>query len=504
MAILSQGQLPNVPLPRPAPRNRRRSVGVDRLVERRELLLVASLLAFYGLWAVAATANDYWLINIGGPIALAAILLAGAWWQTRSTPRAIWQPLFWFRIACAAYYGVGALAPYIGNDVTAAYIRALYNFSDVEAFKVGAVNVIGILIVLAAAFITGRSFAWKYSVHAPVQSNSLFRILAFATVLLVGGGIIRYFVVLPWTLGLISDVQGIVIPLARSYNIGLYLLVLGAMRGSRFAMLLAVILVPIDLAVSLLTFAKNHVLLTLIFVCLGILQDRISTQRVFFGFALVVGIYAQLDPIVHYGRNELQRQNGGNIGSLQQRIEILNEYSSAAWQGTHREELQSWLLRLSYVNAASLVIDWYDTGRPGESFKNAFVVLVPRVIWPDKPVITAVGSDLYLAATGLEGSSISPGLFAEAYWNFGWVGLPLLMVPLGMILAIFSHYSHRIMTRERLLHFPAVLLGVIIGYRVDGWYVADIVGGCGTALVYVLVASTLEGVVLRPKKGGAY
>jgi hypothetical protein len=144
-----------------------------------------------------------------------------------------------------------------------------------------------------------------------------------------------------------------------------------------------------------------------------------------------------------------------------------------------------------------MVVSWRDAGATGESLAYSLTVFVPRFIWPNKPVITSVGTDLYTAATGQIGTSISPGLFAEAYWNLGWLGVPVLMIPLGIILAVFSRYSLAMMGHERWLHMPVILLGVGVGMRADGWYVADIVGGGGTALAFALAIFAIENILGR-------
>jgi len=139
-----------------------------------------------------------------------------------------------------------------------------------------------------------------------------------------------------------------------------------------------------------------------------------------------------------------------------------------------------------------MVVSWHDAGMTGDSLGYALTVMVPRFIWPNKPEITAIGADLYTAATAQTGSSISPGLFAEAYWNFGWLGVPFLMIPLGIILGLFSQYSLYIGETENWLHLPVVFLGVQIGTRVDGTYVADVIGASGIALVCALMLFIIE------------
>jgi hypothetical protein len=481
--------------PRDPTAQARREVAWDRFVDPRELVLLALVLATYGgVWAIDTAIQDLEVINIAGPSVLITILLGGAWWQLRRDPYSIWQPLFWFRVACAAYYGVGALVPYIGNDVTISAIQEFYGFDDADAFKVGLINVLCILTVLATAAVLSR----RRRISTQPRHNSQRWTLMFAAILLAGGGAVRYLVVLPWLLNLSDTVPGLVVPLARCYIIGLFLLVLAGLRGNLFALLLSFVLVPLDMAVGLLTFAKTEVLVTLMFVYLAVLHHKLSPPRIAVGLVLVIGIYSQLDPIIHYGREELWRQTKSIVGTLEQRLDILSTYTGTEWEGTARAEQQSALSRLTYVSVAAMVVNFYDAGRPGDSLDDLPTILVPRVLWPDKPVITGVGFDLYTVATGREGlSSISPGLFGEAYWNLGWIGIPVLMIPLGFIYALLSRYSVDIMKRERWVHMPAVLLGVWAGFRVDGWYVVDIVGSGGLALTYAILANGLERFVAR-------
>lgn len=481
----------------------RAGVASDRLVDPWELLLLVLVLCAYGLWGTDSAADDFRTINIAGPSALIAILLAGAWWQTQRDPSSIWQPLFWFRIACAAYYGVGALAHYIGNDATTLAIVRFYTFGDADAFKVGLINVLCILTVLATAAVISRR-RWIPPKRQPQRSSQRWTLL-FASILLAGGGAVRYLVVLPWMLGLSDDilVSTLLMPLARSYIIGLYLLVLAGLRGNLSALLLSLVLVPLDMAISLLTFAKSEVLTTLIFVYLAVLHHKLSLPRIAAGLAIIIGIYSQLDPIIHYGRDELWRQTRSTQGTLEQRLNILSLYTGTEWQGTERADQQSALTRLSYVNVEAMVVNLHDAGSPGDSLDYLLIVLVPRFLWPDKPIITGVGTELYTLATGSAGtSSISPGLFAEAYWNFGWLGIPILMIPLGVMLAVFSFYSLRVLSTENWLHLPIVLMGVQIATRVDGAYVADIVGATATALVLGLFLKAVEPLV-RPRSGTA-
>lgn len=465
------------------------------LVDGRELILLLVLLAGYVMASITFSADERYSTNLIGPLALMVIMLLGAWWHLQRQPLAIWQPIFWFRVAVAAYYGVGNLAPYIANDATMLFIRAMYDFSEEEVFKVGMINVACALTVLGTAWLIPVPTPARSATPSPIkeaQSAQSRTTMMFAAAFLIGGGLVRYFIVLPSTLGLIDTVPGLVMPLARSYIVGLFLLILIALRGNRVALALASVLVPLDLAIGLLTFAKVEVLLTLIFCYLAFLHHHMTVPRIIIGIILIVGVYSQLDPIIHYGRDEIYRRYGERAAPLHVRLEILEAYTKDVSSNEQRSDRQSFLSRLSYTNAATMVTTWHDIGRPGDSLKNAFIVLIPRAVWPEKPEITALGKELYLAASSEEGSSISPGLFAESYWNFGWTGIPILMTVYGIFLAFLSRSALRAMKEEKWLYLPAILLSIQIGVRVDGWFVSDVIGAGSTALVMILAIHAFE------------
>jgi hypothetical protein len=74
----------------------------------------------------------------------------------------------------------------------------------------------------------------------------------------------------------------------------------------------------------------------------------------------------------------------------------------------------------------------------GSTYSYLVTGLVPRFLWPDKPSVndanryyqTAYGLTL---AQNLNGVSISVGSLAEAYINFGWVGVIIVMFFLGIL-----------------------------------------------------------------------
>ena len=470
------------------------------LASGRELMLLAILAGVYGLWYSDDPRTDFLSLNIGGPAALMAILLLGAWQQIRIESRFMWAPLFWFRISSAVYFGFGSMVPYIANDATAVFLRTTYNFSEREAFKAGLIHILCIFTVLLTSALISSGWRGHRKTPAVRARGSQLLTLYFAVSMLLIGGYIRYVVLLPIALGMASFVPGAFGFLGNLYAIGLYLLILYGLRTSKLALFIAGGIILVDVWVALLTFAKTPVLMTLLFSCLAVLHDRLTFKRMLIGIVLIAGTYSQIAPIIGYGRDELSHiTRDVQRGTFEQRVAILSSYTSREIEES--DGLQSGLARLCYLDYATLIMSWYDTGQRGNTLDNLFYIFVPRLIWPDKPVISSVGSDLYLAATGKEGSASGSGVFSEAYWNLGWAGIPMLMIPYALILAYLSRYCVRIMTEERWIHLPAVLSAVYIGIRTDGEIVIDGFGAAVIVFAYILICNALETFFLHKSLG---
>lgn len=90
------------------------------------------------------------------------------------------------------------------------------------------------------------------------------------------------------------------------------------------------------------------------------------------------------------------------------------------------------LQRFTLAPFQAYFMNLYDSGAPGDTFENIPVVLVPRVLWPDKPIITP-GAEFDLIFRGYESeSNLGIGFVSEAYWNLGWTGVILVSIFVGL------------------------------------------------------------------------
>jgi hypothetical protein len=158
---------------------------------------------------------------------------------------------------------------------------------------------------------------------------------------------------------------------------------------------------------------------------------------------------------------------------------------------------QSGWIRITYVNAGAFAISLYDRGFAGDSFKNMFAVLVPRMFWPDKPIDQTPREFAAMSYGEFAENSVTPTIFAEAYWNFGWLGIPMIGISLGLALALLSINVIRLLNRKAWLYMPVLLTSMQYGLSIDGLFVSSVIGGAAiiggmqlsTAVIEVLMRS---------------
>jgi hypothetical protein len=459
-----------------------------------ELVGLGSLLFLDGFVYLLDITELYSVLNIVGPVVLCAILGWSAYRIVERNPIAVWAPLFWFRVACAVYFGFGALVPHIVNEETLQRIYSLHYFDDALNLKVNLVYCFGIFCALAFSYLfLGLNRGGVQRAGAGDAQPGIDRTLFFALVFLLVGGVLHYGVAVPYSFGLTSyTLPGAISTFRNLYYVGIYLLIVHALGSNRRVLAIASVLVVLEVFVSVASFAKMQLLLILIFSFLGFISRDVAKIKILVGGAVVVLAFLAFQPMVGYGRTEIALRYGNIYGAgLIERLEIAQSYFDG---GDNRAATssQGGLTRLSYVSVAAFAIDRYDAGMKLNTLGNAFAVLVPRLLWPDKPIITQVGADMHFLVFRQTGSALGIGHFAEAYWNLGWSGIVLFTAVLALILSVFTRISMAFMARKDWLYLPVVFMGVIMGLRVDGHFVPDVLGGGWIAFCLGVVIWTMR------------
>ena len=309
---------------------------MGEIVPRRlEIAAIAGLFLLYLLMGTVYGDQVYAFANVVGPLALTAILCAGAWLMVKRNGRTAWTALFWFRISTAAYFGVGTYIVFILNDYTRLSVEAFFAFFDADVFKMNLVVTLSVALVLGAArlaFLLQRRIGWQRR-HPAVEGNSVAgpsdrSMLVTALVFLITGAVINYLFLVPYQFGWTETVlPGTVGNLAPMRQVGLFLVTLWALRNRRSLLPAIIALATIDMLLDLAQFAKSGILMSLIMLSMAFLWEKVTLRRAAFFGALILGTYFVLQPLVAFARAEIGSRYGVNTqAGFGERIEILKSY----------------------------------------------------------------------------------------------------------------------------------------------------------------------------------
>ena len=129
--------------------------------------------------------------------------------------------------------------------------------------------------------------------------------------------------------------------------------------------------------------------------------------------------------------------------SMQQRIgRVYSMVTTLEWfdpfNDDHLRRVDSRLNQNYLVGRAVEYLSFGDSYANGGTIVDAVIALVPRAIWPDKPVRAGSGS-LVSRFTGIkfaEGTSVGIGQVMEWYVNFGRAGVVIWFLFLGVMLTV--------------------------------------------------------------------
>ena len=412
-------------------------------------------------------------------------------------PVALWLGLLWFRLSAAVYFGFGSMVHIFFNDESTKQAQSYFYVLPEHLFKLNLIVILCVICVLVTARVLASIF--KQSAE-PVVTEDGDRLLFICCVAfgILGYGF-KYMIYIPYAFGFFGNVviPAIFIQIALLAPVSLFLLTLWSIRHAQRFLGLAVLLLCMDLLTGCLLLAKAEVLKPLIVFLLAFLQHKTTRIRLAAAAVAVLLCFQTLVPMAVAGRSAILLRTGAlGEGDFNIRSEIISDYFLGNLSAENYAESQSGLMRIAYASASVPAIVMYDHGRPGTSIERAPIILYPRMLWPDKPILDS-GVRYNILVNGQAGSASWMGLFAEAYWNFGWPGIPLLMVPLGAAFFIIGRMSIQIMKNRKWLHFVIVLLGMYMGIRTDGLLVDEMLVTLIMVSVFYVAATVAEG-LLKP------
>jgi hypothetical protein len=443
----------------------------------------------------AAGPDSYDLLNAYGPIVLAVCCLGGIVLLLRESALWMWSPLVAFLAAVAVFHGLGPLLHVFGDPVAIAYANQFSTMSSEELASTNLLSLAGTACVVAAFTLSGKLLKRRGSRAAGLQAKLAPGFVRVVTCSVIGIALpVKYFLVVPYLMGWTDTdfiLAGVLQALSCLSPLCLFLLLYNAWSRSKVFYVPAAVLFVGELTTGLLLFNKTAVLTTLAIGFLGFYFLKPSKALALGGLLSISVVYLAITPIVSRGRMFLVPGST----SLSDRVQALND----AWDSN--EEVsgripEGWWTRLCYSNAQAFCIRQYNAGIPGDTFGLIIPALIPRVLWPGKPIITA-GYEFNQLVTGDHRSSSAAGIFGEAYWNGGWVALLLACVYIGALLSWFSQIAFDCVARRDLRWLPFGIGGMLMASSVTDWFASTYVGGALTYAVYLVCIR-----VMMPSFGG--
>jgi hypothetical protein len=462
---------------RPQPRS---SMIADLEPTYREVFFSALVALWFAIGTGALPGSEDW-INTIGLIGFSVVLAWAAYRQMKLNVASLWTPMMWYRVALLSYYGIGSLVPIWTNAETQELMKGFYSYFPYEIVKLNLVITTFHLVFIAATKILFISISSK-SVSNLLRNRTLispsnFNMIVFGSMCLVVGSVVNYFIIFPQVVGWVNlSLFSTLVNLSVLSWLGYFMVIFWGLENKRREF----IIWPISLAlgecvIGFFAMSKSVMLMPLVMIGIAFIYHRRSLFRISLFAGCFVTLFMFLAPIVTHVRD----MNGKYYDSAVPAKEIPGLYLSYFTTGLESDQfadVETGWMRLSFVNAGTFVINQYDHGMPGNSYRYWKIVWIPRIIYPQKPIITDVGRELSYAANGNYNSSSSAGLAAEAYWNGGWLLLISIAIFLALVFGLWTIYSYEVIQRKAWHLFFIVLIGMRMALRVDGAFVSDILG----------------------------
>jgi len=406
------------------------------------------------------------IANTLGPLSLALWMGWVACVTVKRSHAAIWTPYVLFSVNSAVFFGIGPLVYQLGSAETRyALSQGLWALTEHELLRANLLSAVGICSVLCGFLLSTRSSMLRSAPSVTRRPGLLSNPATVAVFFLVVGGLLHYGIWLPYEFGMSSYVvAGALSGLVATFNLGLALAAYLSASGRITWAGIFWFLWPLHVVTTTLTFAKYGLIIAIILPALGAYLAHRNGKRLFAWalFAALVFVLAQ--PMVHYGRQQIMRDTGTiHRATLSERLDILAGYIFQGGGSPSKEDPvhQRWWTRLCYAGSQTAAMRQYDRGNRNDDMDSAWRVLIPRIVWPDKPVIQP-GADAYESITGHTGSNLGVTIYADAYWHRGWTGVVLFSLVAGLVFAVMTKLTLQWLSSGSLIYLPAVFLSLNI------------------------------------------
>ena len=414
----------------------------------------------------------------------------------------------WFVLGAGVFFGLG---PVGGGLHVHPWTATIHSADTLYLVHINLLNASSVFIVLASAypFINMRNLNTQLADMAQVDIKQVLRRFFPFVILIAAVGISLKYIMFPWPENL----------LLRSLTGKIYLLIpscfllfglLWQSLGWKL-MLFGAVLFLLEMSNGFIGFTKHQILASILAVIIGMLLTRRSIKFVASALMIFAFVLFLINPLITMGRAHVAYDAGTN--SITTRLAILGDvvryqtgaaefpYASPTNYGSYSAtelaavtadknargerynsiigRLKEILLRFDIAPIQGYLLNEYDNGRPGKSLEGFWAVLIPRIFWPGKPIITRFGPELhkqYYKDPSQVTSSLAPTYSAEAYWNYGPLGVVMVSVLLGLGFGWLTRCSQYAVAGLDPAYFLIAFPVAIWASFVESWVVATYLG----------------------------
>ena len=388
--------------------------------------------------------------------------------------------LYDFRIIFTAsftlYFVIGATALTLGSKEDIDSLMSRFNIDSSTALKIDSMNFIGFSIsLLIYTFTKPRVLPKIINILTKKRKtdNSL-KIILLLTII----GLFSKIIVIANDFAIFNNaivISGIVRQLSQFLLAVILLSAIYKGKKQNIILFLSIFLTLFVSFFGVLGFNKTEIIFPIIAFGVGTAIKKesilILVISIFFGF----GLLQVIGGVVNFARtNQVDRM------TLEERVDVIKlgieALNTLIETKDNNSAKYSAYARISYINAQSAAVHFYDINNGANDYLSLPYTLIPRFLYSDKPILTSSGSDLNYKMYGNDASAEGTGIFIDGYYNLGWFGLILGSIICGWVLSQISAIAKIITLNKSYIFYPVNFFGIFIAFRIDGTIISDYFG----------------------------
>ena len=383
----------------------------------------------------------------------------------RSDVNTLWTPAVLMPLGTMVYFGFGSASTLYSSQETRRFLLAgNYGLDAAGLMQTMLLTTAGIAIVAAA-----MTFMMRIGFGKGGSGSATLPLPVTAIFFVVSGAMLKYGLVLPNDYGLINvSVPGSLKSLTALIDLGLAVMAFMAARGRKVWMLIFFLIWPVYLGLSLLEFSKRVTMFAILLPAAGAYLGHQNWKRLIPWILFAALSFAALQDVNTSARLTILNRTGTiNQVGYEDRTDILKlalfgQIDLTQITSSARNAAQVWWLRLNYSGAQLRAMELYDSGRPGEwtlSFASTFI---PRFLWSEKPEAAEQARLFNRIVSGNPQAHTQVGItiYADGYWQMGWLGLGLFSSVAGLILGLVTRVNYKAILRRDLIYLPMIFFGM--------------------------------------------